>query len=119
MKKKKKKRVDGESSTADLDVDESSQQSDLHVSVMEVATGKQLKGEDAPLVTQINSWLEAHPGWEVIEESDDDDDEDEDDDMSGERGTSQMQFCYPLYVWNVSFNGTECELIHEFRENLS
>ncbi|KAM7249224.1 hypothetical protein ACFE04_019451 [Oxalis oulophora] len=84
VKKKKKKRADGESSSADLD-DDSSQQSDLHVSVVEVATGKQLKGEDAPLVSQINSWLEAHPGWEVVEESDDDDDEEEDDDMGGEK----------------------------------
>lgn len=105
MKKKKKKRADGESSSADLD-DDSSQQSDLHVSVVEVATGKQLKGEDAPLVSQINSWLEAHPGWEVVEESDDDDDEEEDDDMGGEKGKCHMQFCYLLLTKTVSSNGS-------------
>lgn len=78
--------MDGESSATDLDLDDSSQQSDLHVTVMEVSTGKQLKGEDAPLVSQINSWLEAHPGWEVIEESDDDEDEEEEYYMGVEKG---------------------------------
>lgn len=46
---------------------------------MHMVSGKQLKGEDAPLASQINSWLESHPGWEMAEYTDDDDDDDDDD----------------------------------------
>ncbi|XP_050537344.1 ATP-dependent helicase brm [Daktulosphaira vitifoliae] len=74
---KKKKKKDGPD-----DLDESSQQSDMHVSVIEPSTGKTLKGEDAPLASQLNSWLDDHPGWEVAEESDDEE-EDEQDDEDG------------------------------------
>lgn len=48
--------------------------------------GRMLKGEEAPLASQLNSWLDAHPGWEVMEESDDeDDDEQEDDEESNQK----------------------------------
>jgi SWI/SNF-related matrix-associated actin-dependent regulator of chromatin subfamily A protein 2/4 len=43
------------------------------------SAGKQLMGEEAPLASQLQAWLDAHPGWEAHEEEDDDD-EDEDDD---------------------------------------
>lgn len=47
--------------------------------------GSKISGEDAPLVSQIREWLDAHPGWVVAEEdSDEEDDEDEDDDEEGE-----------------------------------
>ncbi|OWA53406.1 Transcription activator BRG1 [Hypsibius exemplaris] len=45
--------------------DESSQSSDQAVYVIEVSTGKILKGEDAPRASQLDSWLEQHPGYEV------------------------------------------------------
>lgn len=68
-------------------LDESSQQSDIRVTVIETATGKKLAGSDAPLATQLETWLEVHPGYEVApreagSESDDydcDDDDEEDD----------------------------------------
>lgn len=75
----KKKRREAKSN---LDDDDNSQLSDMHVCVVEIATGKKLKGEDAPLASQINSWLESHPGWEVNDDTDDDDD---DDDEGGSR----------------------------------
>ncbi|XP_050435592.1 ATP-dependent helicase brm isoform X2 [Adelges cooleyi] len=74
QEEQKKKKKDGPE-----DLDESSQQSDMHVSVIEQSTGKTLKGEEAPLTSQLNSWLEAHPGWEVVEASDDEDDDEQDD----------------------------------------
>lgn len=43
-------------------------------------TGRTLKGEEAPLASQLNNWLDTHPGWEVLEESDDDEEEEEQDD---------------------------------------
>lgn len=66
---------------------------------METATGKQLKGDEAPLVSQINSWLEAHPGWEVVEESDDDDEDEEEDDMSADKGTDSDRFFFLQLVF--------------------
>lgn len=35
---------------------------DLPVKVREVATGKIVTGEDAPKASQIDAWLETHPG---------------------------------------------------------
>ncbi|KAL1138772.1 hypothetical protein AAG570_008834 [Ranatra chinensis] len=88
-RRKKKKKKDREGG-ADGGEDESSQMSDLHVVVVETATGKQLRGDDAPLASQLGPWLEAHPGWEAIDESDDDEDdseeEDEDDDRMSKSG---------------------------------
>jgi len=35
---------------------------DVRLNVMETATGKILTGEDAPLSSQLESWLEMNPG---------------------------------------------------------
>lgn len=55
----------------------------MRVPVVEIATGKQLRGEDAPFAIQLGAWLESHPGWEMMDDSEDesgneDDDLDED-----------------------------------------
>lgn len=76
QQKKKKKRHDAKSNA---DEDDNSQMSDMHVTVVEIATGKQLKGEEAPLASQLNAWFDAHPGWEAVEDSEEEEfDEDED-----------------------------------------
>ena len=49
-----------------MDVDESSQNTDLHVTVVETATGKTLSGDEAPLASEVESWLDSHPGWELV-----------------------------------------------------
>ena len=36
---------------------------DKHVSVIETATGKVLSGEEAPLASQLDAWMEANPGY--------------------------------------------------------
>lgn len=51
--------------SGEIDPDESSQTSDTRVSVIEISTGKILKGEEAPMLSQLHAWLESHPGWEV------------------------------------------------------
>lgn len=57
--------------------DDGSQGSDKPVTVIETATGKVLSGDDAPMLSQLQQWLEMHPGWEVAEsDSDSDDDQD-------------------------------------------
>lgn len=57
--------------------DDGSQGSDRPVTVVETATGKVLSGDDAPMLSQLQQWLEVHPGWEAVEsDSDSDDDQD-------------------------------------------
>lgn len=50
------------------------------------------KGEEAPLASQLNNWLDAHPGWEVMEESDDDDDDEQEDDESSNQKIKKNSF---------------------------
>jgi SWI/SNF-related matrix-associated actin-dependent regulator of chromatin subfamily A protein 2/4 len=53
-----------------------------------------LTGEEAPLTSQLQAWLEAHPGWEAVEEEEDDDDEDDlDEDGSEEDSEEDDQDC--------------------------
>ena len=73
--KRKRRRL--EANGVDVDADDNSQMSDMPVTVLETATGRLLKGDEAPLMSQISSWLESHPGWEVIDETDDSDESDE------------------------------------------
>lgn len=57
--------------------DDGSQGSDKPITVMETSTGKVLRGDDAPMLSQLHQWLEMHPGWEVADsDSDSDDDPD-------------------------------------------
>ncbi|XP_076275464.1 ATP-dependent helicase brm-like isoform X1 [Rhynchophorus ferrugineus] len=53
------------------------QEPDRKVTVVEVATGKKLKGENAPTYREVQEWLKIHPGWDMID-SDDEEDDDED-----------------------------------------
>lgn len=80
-------------------LDDSSQQSEMRVTVIETATGMKLSGSDAPLSSQLESWLEMHPGYDVApreagSDSDeydidyDDDDDEEDDEMDEEEQLS-------------------------------
>ncbi|KAK6636841.1 hypothetical protein RUM43_010505 [Polyplax serrata] len=90
-KKKRRKRVEGEDG---LDIDESSQNTDLHVTVIETATGKTLSGDEAPLASDVDVWLDSHPGWELLEEEseeDDDDNEDEDEEDTTKQSSSSKQ----------------------------
>ena len=44
-------------------LDESSQMSDIRMHVKEVSTGKILRGEDAPLASELENWLKENPGY--------------------------------------------------------
>ena len=46
-------------------MDENSSMSDRRIHVIETSTGTKLTGEDAPLASQLDAWLEVHPGYEV------------------------------------------------------
>lgn len=81
----------------DAMMDESSQHSDLRVNVIETATGKVIEGKDAPLASQLDTWLEMHPGFEVApREASDDEEEGETDDSTesedeGDDNSQQQQ----------------------------
>lgn len=55
-----------------------------------------MKGEEAPLASQLNSWLDAHPGWEVMEESDDEDDEEPEEDEGNNQKCEKIEEKEPV-----------------------
>lgn len=57
---------------------------DTRVGVIEISTGRTLTGDEAPLMSQLSAFLEAHPGWEPIESDSEDDDDDDDEDNESE-----------------------------------
>lgn len=69
-------------------IDESSQMSDLPVKVIHTETGKVLHAPDAPKASQLETWLEMNPGYEVAPRSDSEgssseyEEEDEDEESS-------------------------------------
>ncbi|KAH0564535.1 hypothetical protein KQX54_012628 [Cotesia glomerata] len=80
-KKKKKKLQDGTPVNEDGTPAE-----DTRVHVYEVSTGRTLTGEDAPMMSQLNAFMESHPGWEVMEsDSEEDDDDDEEENVSEQK----------------------------------
>jgi len=40
--------------------------SDVRLNVIETATGKILTGEEAPLASQLDAWLEMNPGYLLV-----------------------------------------------------
>ncbi|XP_021942672.1 ATP-dependent helicase brm [Zootermopsis nevadensis] len=91
-KKKKKKKAEGEGSGEGGEGDEESSHSvDPRVAVVELSTGKLLTGEEAPLASQLQAWLDAHPGWEAHEEEDDDEDEDDDEEDGSEDDSEEEE----------------------------
>lgn len=55
------------------------QEPDRKVTVIETSTGNTLSGENAPTVKHVQEWLQAHPGWEIVDTDDEDDDHDKKD----------------------------------------
>ncbi|XP_076676450.1 ATP-dependent helicase brm isoform X3 [Andrena cerasifolii] len=84
-KKKKKKLQDGEGG------EDGGMNEDTRVGVIETSTGRTLTGDEAPMMSQLSAFLEAHPGWEPIESESEDDDDDDDDDNDGEDKSDHKQ----------------------------
>lgn len=49
-----------------------------------------MTGDEAPLMSQLSAFLEAHPGWEPIESESEDDEEDDDDGESEDKFDSEF-----------------------------
>merc|ERR1719245_2937692 len=74
-------------------LDESSQMSDVRIHVKELSTGKILRGDDAPLASELESWLEKNPGYEEVprdEDSEDDSDDEAKHMDAGEETTDKV-----------------------------
>lgn len=57
---------------------------DRKVTVIESATGNKLPAENAPSINQIQEWLQAHPGWELVDTDDEDEDKERGDEVEGD-----------------------------------
>ena len=55
------------------------------IPVKNKTTGKVLKGEEAPLLPELESWLEQHPDFEAIPDYDSDNEDEDDDDKKEEK----------------------------------
>lgn len=77
---------------------------DTRVGVIELSTGRTLTGEDAPFMSQLNAFLEAHPGWEAIESDSEDDDESEEE---NEEKTREGKFYFSTFF---SFKHLHCSV---------
>lgn len=67
-----------------------------------------MTGDEAPLMSQLSAFLEAHPGWEPIEsDSEDDDDEDEEDNGENENENENkaeskcLKFCVDKFTLHI------------------
>ncbi|XP_013786045.1 transcription activator BRG1-like isoform X1 [Limulus polyphemus] len=119
-KKKKKNQQEGQNGEANESLhegllDESSQQSDLRVNVIETSSGKMLKGDEAPMAGQLEAWLEMNPGFEVApretsdeEGSSDGEDSSEEDEQPQETKALQSN----LNVLSATENVKAKDIIH-------
>merc|ERR1712223_1104121 len=85
--RKKQRDIEKEKKRAEMAMNEDSM-TEQRVHVKEVATGKILRGEDAPLASELEAWLEKNPGYEEVPR-DEDSEEDSDDEAKGEGGSAE------------------------------
>ena len=76
-------------------VDDHCAAADLKVTVMDTASGKQLRDNDAPTLRELNHFLKTHPGWEFVtsedEESDEEEGEEGEDCKAGKEGKEKKK----------------------------
>lgn len=95
IKQKKKKLQDSENA------EDGGSNDDSRIGVIELATGRTLTGDEAPLMSQLSAFLEAHPGWEPIEsESEEDDDDDEEENGENE---SEDKFGSMILIVEIAY----------------
>lgn len=92
VKQKKKKLQDGENA------EDGGSNDDTRVGVIETITGRTLTGDEAPLMSQLSAFLEAHPGWEPIESESEEDDDDEEEENESDKSDSRF-----FYSWDIVY----------------
>ena len=76
----------------ELGADENSMGADVRIHVKEISTGKILRGEEAPLASELEEWMKQNPGYEECprdEDSDSDSDEEKEKE-GGEDGVEKV-----------------------------
>lgn len=85
----------GENKAGPDGLQDDTSQAELRVNVIETATGKVLTGKDAPLASQLETWLEMNPGYETApreaEASDDEEDGDEEEGSTDDEADDSQQ----------------------------
>ncbi len=77
--------------TSKIDGDENSQMSgEVRIHVREISTGKILRGDEAPLASELEAWLEKNPGYEEAPRDEDADSSDDDDDKIDPENTTDV-----------------------------
>ncbi|CAF1072530.1 unnamed protein product [Adineta steineri] len=73
----KKKKMEKKPNFNDDSVQSNDELNYLHVKVKNLTTGEIKEGQDAPLESELDTWLEKNPGWQPLprDASDDEDDE--------------------------------------------
>ncbi|XP_071490334.1 probable global transcription activator SNF2L2 [Diadema antillarum] len=123
--KKKKKKREPSSSEALREglVDESSQSSDMPVTVMNTETGQVLSGDNAPKANQLEAWLEMNPGYAVAprdEGSDEEESGSEEDEEDEEEEEEEKPIEEPIPIPRVApdmSDKTAKEIIQESAVN--
>lgn len=64
--------------------------SDVRIHVKEISTGKILRGDDAPLASELEAWLEKNPGYEEAPR-DEDSEDDSDDESKANKGENDIE----------------------------
>merc|ERR1719328_927606 len=54
------------------------EEKEQRIHVKEISTGKILRGDEAPLASELEAWLEKNPGWEEVPRDEDSDEDSED-----------------------------------------
>merc|ERR1719328_890301 len=68
------------------------EEKEQRIHVKEISTGKILRGDEAPLASELEAWLEKNPGWEEVPRDEDSDEDSEDEGKAkgeGEEGETE------------------------------
>lgn len=110
MIQKKKKLQDGENA------EDGGANDDTRVGVIETATGRTLTGDEAPLMSQLSAFLEAHPGWEPIESDSEEDEEDDEEENGENESEDKSDSKYLFFGFVYRFFCTDLICLKYFRQ---
>ncbi|GFN80130.1 transcription activator brg1 [Plakobranchus ocellatus] len=111
QKKKKKKPAEDDSSMGEK-----------RVKVMDPETGTVLSGDQAPLASQLESWLEMNPNFQVVPTEDEEEEDDEDEESGEEEEEIEQEVVEPQDNQNQGDDDGEQNyytLAHSIKEKIS
>merc|ERR1719351_378828 len=77
-------------------LDENSQNAEMRVRVKEISTGKILRGEDAPLASELEACMEKNPGYEEVPRDEDSDDDTDDEEGAPAKGEDYYAIAHTI-----------------------